>query len=256
MAKVTGPITISGTIGSITFKKTKHGNIAGSKSSLSKDRVKNSDEFANSRKASEAFGNAGKAYGQMRAAMPVIFGKFSTVELSGMMSKFFIRRMVFINEDRERKYLDLKRLSDLKNLNLNSKSPLNDILRTSFTCTKHSGTEYNFHFDSSFLTMAVSGIEGASHYKLHFALAAIDFSPEGRSYQDDYAITDWMPIKDPVKSDLILELDEEWKTPVFGAVAVELGKYDALDIYPLNAIKKQTAGIIMADCSNCDPEFV
>lgn len=68
MAKQKGIIKLEGTIGDITFVKTKDGYIAKEKTGLTGERIANDPAFQRTRENGAEFGRAGKAGKMLRTA--------------------------------------------------------------------------------------------------------------------------------------------------------------------------------------------
>lgn len=96
MAKQTGIIKLKGTIGDITFYKTKDGHLARQKGGVDRDRIMNDPKFQRTRENASEFGRAGKASKVLCTAIRPVLNK---TQDSRMISRLVKKMMEVIKAD-------------------------------------------------------------------------------------------------------------------------------------------------------------
>ena len=91
MAKQKSIIKLEGTIGDITFLKTKDGYIAKEKTSVNKDRIANDPAFQRTRENGAEFGRAGKAGKILRTSLRTLLQNTSDNGLVPRLTKEMMR---------------------------------------------------------------------------------------------------------------------------------------------------------------------
>lgn len=89
MAKVIGIPLFVGTVGNLTIYKTKDGMLARQKGGPSRQQVKHSKQFENSRRASAEFGEASRYAGKLRRAVWPILYPMRSQSLNGRLTAKF-----------------------------------------------------------------------------------------------------------------------------------------------------------------------
>ena len=87
MAKITTIFDVQGTLHNVTFCKTKHGLVAKRKTSLAKDRLMNSPEFARTRENMSEFKSAAQAGKMLRDALRPLLASVASKNLTPRMMK-------------------------------------------------------------------------------------------------------------------------------------------------------------------------
>ena len=91
MAQQKGIIPLKGTIGNITFYKSKDGYLAREKGSLDADRIANDPAFQRTRENGAEFGRAGKATKVLRNALRSLLQNVSDSRMIARMVKEMMR---------------------------------------------------------------------------------------------------------------------------------------------------------------------
>jgi hypothetical protein len=177
MAKQKGPIKIIGTIGDLTFLKTKDGYQVREKTSLTGDRIRTDPSFARTRENIAEFGRAGKAAKLFRTA-------FRTAILGGadyrMMSRLISLMSTIIRTDQANprgfRLPSAGDLSLLQDFEFNKDAQLTSSLYAPFTPTIDRVTGDIKVLVAAYIpvTMIVAP-PGTTHYRLIVAGAEIDF---------------------------------------------------------------------------------
>lgn len=182
MAQQKGIIPLKGTIGNITFYKSKDGYLAREKGSLTADRIANDPAFARTRENGAEFGRAGIAGKTIRTALRALL--LNTAD-SRMISRLTKEMMKVIQADAVNDR-GLRNVIDgeaelLEGFEFNANSKLGTSLFAPFTTTINRVTgELVVNIPSFIPTNMVAAPSGATHFKLVSAGAAIDF--ESKQY--------------------------------------------------------------------------
>ena len=185
MAQQKGIIPLQGTIGNITFYKSKDGYLAREKGSLNADRIANDPAFARTRENGAEFGRAGTAGKVLRTALRSLLLNTSD---SRMLSRLTREMMKVIKADVTstrglRNVIDGEALL-LEGFEFNANSKLGTSLFASFTTTVNRVTGMLTISIPSFIPVnLVAAPSGATHFKLVSAGAEIDFENQGYEVQ-------------------------------------------------------------------------
>jgi hypothetical protein len=182
MAQQKGIIPLKGTIGNITFYKSKDGYLAREKGSLNADRIANDPAFARTRENGAEFGRAGTAGKVLRTALRSLLLNTSD---SRMLSRLTREMLKVIQADAvsargQRNVIDGEALL-LEGFEFNANSKLGTSLFASFTTTLNRVTGMLVINIPSFIPVnLVAAPSGATHFKLVSAGVEIDF--ENKTY--------------------------------------------------------------------------
>ena len=183
MAKQKGIIKLEGTIGDITFVKTKDGYIAKEKTGLTGERIANDPAFQRTRENGAEFGRAGKAGKMLRTAFRSLLQNAAD---SGMTARLTKEMMRVIQADvtsvrGQRNVIDGE-AELLQGFDFNEQGKLATTLFAPFTTTIDRVTGALTADIPSFIPNVMIGYpSGATHFKITAAGASIDF--EGQSFE-------------------------------------------------------------------------
>ncbi len=182
MAQQKGILPLKGTIGNITFYKSKDGYLAREKTSVNKERIANDPAFARTRENGAEFGRAGQAGKVLRTALRSLL--LNTAD-SRMLSRLTRELMKVIQADAVNER-GLRNVIDgeselLEGFEFNANSKLSTSLFAPFTTNinRVSG-ELSVSIPAFVPTNMVAAPSGATHFKLVSAGVEIDF--ENKSY--------------------------------------------------------------------------
>jgi hypothetical protein len=194
MAKQKGIIKLEGTIGDITFLKSKDGYIAKEKSSIPAERIASDPAFARTRENGAEFGRAGRGGKLLRNALRGVLQRASDGRVVSRLTKEMMRviKADTTSQRGSRNVVDGEaELLTGFDFNLNAK--LGATLHAPYTATINRVTGACTIDLPAFVPMhSIASPGGTTHFQLFGAAAAIDF--EGNVYtseQKESAVLPW-----------------------------------------------------------------
>lgn len=178
MAKQSGIIKLEGTIGDISFYKSKDGFLARGKGGIDKDRIKNDPAFQRTRENGSEFGRAGVASSTLRTAFRPILVNTTDSRIS---SRLVTEMLKVIKADQtntrgERNVLDGE-LEMLTGFEFNQKSSLSSTLYAPFTATIDRVTGAAVVNIPAFAAeKSLVPPKGATHFKFISAASEVNFT--------------------------------------------------------------------------------
>lgn len=182
MAQQKGIIPLQGTIGNITFYKSKDGYLAREKGSLNADRIANDPAFARTRENGAEFGRAGSAGKVLRTALRSLLLNTSD---SRMLSRLTREMMKVIKADvtserGQRNVIDGEAVL-LEGFEFNANSKLGTSLFAEYAATMNRVTgALVINFPTFIPANLIAAPSGATHFRIISAGAEIDF--ENQAY--------------------------------------------------------------------------
>lgn len=180
MAKQKGIISLQGTLGNITFLKTKDGYLAREKGSLDGNRIKNDPNFQRTRENMAEFGRAGKAGKALRTAFRALLQNTSDSRMISRLTKALVKVVQAdeVNPRGMRNVIDGE-AELLEGFEFNVNSKLGTTLFATYTATiNHVSGELTVNIPAFIPANMVAAPSGASHFKITSAGAEIDFENE------------------------------------------------------------------------------
>ena len=180
MARQKGIIKLKGTIGDITFYKTRDGHLAREKGGIDASRIASDPAFQRTRENNSEFGRAGKAGKLMRTAFRGALLKAA----DGRMVSRLTQRMVKVIQADSISERGLRNVIDgetelLAGFEFNIRGKLGTSLFAPYTAAIDRVTgELTVDVPSFIPTNMVAAPSGTSHYKIISAGAEIDFEAE------------------------------------------------------------------------------
>lgn len=194
MARQRGVIKLDGTIGDITFYKSKDGFLAREKGGVSSDRIANDPAFQRTRENGAEFGRAGKAGKMLRNAIRNLLQNASD---SKMVSRLTTEMVRVIQEDTTNPR-GLRNVIDgeaelLQGFDFNINGKLGTTLYAPYTSTidRVAGT-LTVDIPAFIPLNMINTPGGATHFKINSAGAEIDF--EAETFIVDTQVTGVLPI--------------------------------------------------------------
>ena len=181
MAKQSGIIRIEGTIGDITFYKSRDGHLVREKGGINANRIKTDPAFQRTRENGEEFGRAGKAGRVLRHALrPLLLNvkdnRLATRLVAEMMKVVLADRT---SERGQRNVIDGE-TALLEGFDFNSNGKLNNTLFASYTDAINRTTgKLTVTIPAFDPTEAIAAPAGATHFQLVTGGCAVDFAAEG-----------------------------------------------------------------------------
>ena len=235
MAKQKGIIKLEGTLGDITFVKTKNGYLAKEKTGLTGDRIANDPAFQRTRENGAEFGRAGKAGKMIRTSFRSLLQNTAD---STMIARLTRELMKVIQADTtstrgQRNVIDGE-AELLQGFDFNEGGKLSTTLFAPFTTSIDRVTGALSADIPSFVPNVMIGYpSGSTHFKIMSAGAAIDF--EGQAFEQKMAETGILPIDaNPTAAlNLVNNLTANSTHPLFLALGIEFYQEVNGNRYPL-----------------------
>lgn len=186
---------LEGTIGDLCFYKTKHGYFVRRKRSVSRARMKSHPAYAVVRKNNEEFGRAAHAVKLFRMAFAPLLRRAADSGISARLMHTMMKviKADVVNERGQRTVKD-GQPQLLEGFEFNQDSQLSNILHTPLTASID-GAEGVMTIDVKAFSAEkmLSAPEGATHFRLFSAGAAIDF--EDNTLERAMSESAYLPIK-------------------------------------------------------------
>jgi hypothetical protein len=235
MAKQKGVIKIEGTLGDITFLRTEDGYIAKEKTHISGKRIASDPSFQRTRENNAEFGRAGKAGKLLRTAIrPVLqLAKDSRVTSRLTTEMLKIVKADATNNRGMRKVLDAE-TEMLQDFNFNKNAILGTTWYAPYTATINRPTgEAEVVIPSFVPQVSVAAPDGATHFKIVTAAAAIDF--EGQTYSDAHTESAVLPWNEAATAPITLtnNLPAASTNPLFLLLGIQFFQQVNGNYYPL-----------------------
>lgn len=236
MAKQRGIIKLEGTIGDITFLKSKDGYIAKEKSSVPADRIASDPAFQRTRENGAEFGRAGKSGKLLRNALRGVLQKASDSRMVSRLTKEMMRviKADTTSQRGQRNVIDGE-AELLSGFDFNVDAKLGTTLYAPYTATINRVTgECTIAFPAFVPINMIAAPGGTTHFKLFAAAAAIDFQGEAFSaVQQESALLPW-DVTPTAILNLVNALPAGSPHPLFLALGIEFLQEVNSDLYSLN----------------------
>jgi hypothetical protein len=221
MARQKGIIKLEGTIGDISFYKSKDGHLARTKGGVEADRIRSDPAFQRTRENGKEFGKAGKAGRLLRTSLRQYLQNAADSRMVSRLTREMLKVIKSdpVNERGERTVLDGD-LTMLKGFEFNIGGKLASTFYTSYEVTVDRVTgELKIDVPSFSPASAIASPEGASHLRLISAGAAVDFNEE--SYQAAASQSDKIELNQA--NTPLIELTNQLPADVTGPLFLVLG---------------------------------
>lgn len=249
MARQSSIIKLNGTIGGITFYKTKDGYIAKEKSEISAAKIKNDPAFQRTRENGSEFGRAGKSGKILRNSIRALLQNASDSRMVSRLTQIMVKviQMDATNPRGERNVIDGEALL-LEGFEFNINGKLGNTLyapktiainRTSGLC------EVNLPSFVPKIMIAAPG--GTTHFKFVTAATAVDFENETfDTQQNESEVLAW---NEDATTELNLnnELNPNSSHPLFLMVGIEFYQEVNGEKYPLKNGSYNALSIVKVD---------
>jgi hypothetical protein len=193
MARQKGIIKLKGTIGDITFYKTKDGHLAREKGGIDASRIKSDPAFQRTRENGAEFGRAGKAGKILRTALRTLLVNSADSRMVGRLTQAMVKviQADLVSERGLRNVIDGE-AELLSGFEFNIKGKLGTSLFAPFigTIDRVSG-EIAVSVDPFVPANMIAAPSGTTHFKIISAGAEIDF--EAESFVETHSETAILP---------------------------------------------------------------
>lgn len=236
MAKQKSIIKLEGTIGDISFYKSKDGYIAREKGGVSASRIASDPRFARTRENGAEFGRAGKAGKLLRTALKNVMFNSSDNTVTSRLAKEMVRvlKADLTSVRGQRNVLDGE-LELLTGFEFNSTGNVSSTVFTPFSTEidRVSG-KLSVTFPAFDPKTGLYAVPGATHFKLKAGAAEIDFENEVQKSASQWSVS--LALDAPVTTPISLEceLSENSTHPLFLAVGIEFFQFVNGHEYPLS----------------------
>ncbi len=178
MAKQEGIIELSGSIGNITFQRTKNGFTAIRKSNLTAERVAKDAAFQRTRENNAEFGTAGRSAKLIKTAFRLLL---QNVKDGTSTNRLFTVMMKAIKADnvspRGQRNAASGNMALLKNFDFNNSATLSRTCNIAYsTAINRANGTISFTVPAFTPVKEIIWPEGASHYKIVMAAAELNFT--------------------------------------------------------------------------------
>ena len=235
MAKLKGIFKFTGTIGGVTARKVDGEYIVQEKSSLDRERVMTTEEFAHSRLAMDDFRTACYGSKLLREAF------YTTGKTAGDRNQYarltgFFRKLQETDtvNAKGQKQLSACNLDRIREFNWNKKAGMHSIFYAHSTMTAD--------LETGTVTATIPALKpqdmiraphGTSHYRLTFNGAAIDF--EGRRLSKGLKNTGWLSLKEEQPEQVLeMRLKDTAGRFLFSGIRIEFAQLVNGKFYPMN----------------------
>ena len=181
MARQKGIIKLEGTIGDISFYKSKDGHLARTKGGVEADRIRSDPAFQRTRENGKEFGKAGTAGRLLRTSFRQYLQNAADSRMVSRLTREMLKVIKSdpVNERGERTVLDGD-LTLLKGFEFNIAGKLASTFYTSYEATVDRVIgELKIDVPSFSPVSSIASPEGATHMRLISAGAVVDFEEEG-----------------------------------------------------------------------------
>ncbi|MCZ2084658.1 MAG: hypothetical protein LC112_10345 [Flavobacteriales bacterium] len=194
MARQKGLIKLKGTMGDITFYRTKDGYMAREKGGITAERMQNDPRFQRTRENMAEFGRAGKAGKVLRASIQSLLRTSADRRMVSRLTKEMIKviQMDAVNPRGQRNVIDGE-AELLLGFEFNIHGKLEHSISAPFTATLDRVTgDAVVEIEPFIPTESLGAPAGSTHYKL--AAAAMDINFETGTFASEKNATPVLPI--------------------------------------------------------------
>ena len=223
MARQKGIIKLKGTIGDVSFYKSKDGYLAREKGGVDGERIKNDPAFQRTRENGSEFGRAGKAGKMLRTALRLMLQNGSDTKVTSRLTKEMMRVIKSDDQNaRGERNLSGGNLNLLDGFDFNINSKLGSTLFAQYgTTLDRASNSAGVDFEDFVPKNSIAYPTGATHMKLVAGIAEIDFVEETFKFSKDE--TAELPIDEQVVAGFSLapELTVGTDDDIFFALGIE-----------------------------------
>ena len=235
MARQTGIIKLKGTIGDITFYKSKDGHLARERGGIPADRIANDPAFQRTRENGEEFGTAGKAGKLLRTSLRALLLNASDSRMVSRLTQQMVKvvQADATNERGKRNVIDGE-AELLEGFDFNKNGKLSRTIYAPYTTSIDRVTgKLTVDIPSFVAANMIAAPTGTSHYKIISAGVDIDF--EAETYVVDNNDSTVMPLDATPTTVISLEntVPANSTNPLFLALGIEFYQEVNGEMYPL-----------------------
>ncbi|QNS41713.1 hypothetical protein H0S70_01585 [Chryseobacterium manosquense] len=235
MARQSSIIKLKGTIGGVTFYKSKDGYLAREKGGVDASRIKNDPAFQRTRENGSEFGRAGNAGKVLRNSIRALLLKASDYRMVSRLTREMVKviQMDETNPRGQRNIIDGE-AELLQGFEFNINGKLGTTLFAPFSVTLDRVTgDAKVDLEAFVPTMAIASPGGTTHFKILSGAMEVDF--ENQTFNAKISegnITAWNEVEVTALS-LENNLTANSTHPLFFVVGVEFYQQVNGEMYPL-----------------------
>lgn len=235
MARQKGIIKIKGTLGDITFYKTKDGYMAREKGGVDAKRISSDPAFQRTRENGAEFGRAGKAGKLLRTALRPLFMNSADSRMVGRLTQRMLKviQTDHVSERGER-IVENGNLELLLGFEFNIRGKLSTTLFTSYTSSVNRTTgELKVEFEPFVPLSMITAPSGTTHFKILSGAAEVDFTGETFVLaSSESGVLPWNMTSTSALN-LVNTISEESELPLFLVLGLEFYQEINGEMYPL-----------------------
>ncbi|MEP0367332.1 MAG: hypothetical protein ABJN36_17550 [Cyclobacteriaceae bacterium] len=221
MARQKGIIKLEGTIGDVSFYKSKDGYLAREKGGVDADRIKNDPAFARTRENGSEFGRAGKAGKLIRTAFRPLLLKTSDSKVTSRLTKQLMAVLQSdVDNPRGERKVDNGNLELIQGFDFNSEGRLEATLYAPYDVTfDRAAGSASIDIPEFIPANSLAYPQGATHLKMVAAVSEVNFDNDEFTYNmvESAEVEITNVATGPLKLDLAFNADsEELLLIVFG----------------------------------------
>ena len=236
MARQKGIIPLQGSIGNITFYKSKAGYLAREKGGIEASRIASDPAFARTRENGEEFGRAGKAGKLLKTALRMLVQKASDTYLTGRLTQAFVKVIqADLTSVRGKRNVIDGEAELLKGFEFNINGRLPGTFYAPYVANiDRAAGKATLTVPAFIPGNMIAAPAGATHYKVSVGGAEIDF--EAETYVNDVMDSGELPLNNVATASMSLSaaLTANSGKPLFLAMAVEFFQQVNNGLYSLN----------------------
>lgn len=235
MARQAGIIKLKGTIGDISFYKSKDGHLARAKGGVDANRIKNDPAFQRTRENGSEFGTAGKGGKLLRTSLRLLLQNASDKRVTSRLTKDLLR-VVKSDTTNERGLRTIQDgdMSLIEGFDFNIGGKLATLLYASYSNTydRAAGT-LSTTLPDFVPNASIVAPSGTTHFKINSGIAEIDFASETFVFDSDSSSV--LPFDGSTVSALSLDtsITAGSTYPVFMVIGIEFYQEVNGTMYPL-----------------------
>jgi hypothetical protein len=180
MARQAGELTITGTIGDLTFYQTQDGKLVKRVSRVSSSVLKG-PKYERAQEHWAEFGHSGKAVKLIRKTWHQVPQQFIDNRVTGRLSQVINKEIIQKEKFNPpgKRNMDDGDITPLKNFDCNIHAPLPSILHFDYTCTADRETGgMRIDFDNFIPAFDISPPPGATHFRIYSFAADLNFTEQ------------------------------------------------------------------------------
>jgi len=240
---------IKGTIGDITFYKSQDGLMVKQKSEVSADRIATDPAYARTRENGREFGRAGKTGKVIRAAFSSLLSQVADNRVvSRLLQAIMVAQKSDTTSARGERSIIAGDATLLERFDFNIKSPLGAVLLAQFSTTVNRVTGATTITIPAFVPVkTIKAPDGATHFKVLGAAAAIDFANETFVTVNSTSASIAYGLQEAGEITLTQQLPANSKDYLFLVLGIEFYQQFNGNLYPLNSGNFNALTIVKVD---------